>query len=98
MSFNDSFCDSAFSTNTCAVVTSKQEAGEAAADSNHGDEVKKRFVQLDRTKGGASNCIMDECLHDAAVAKSCLIISTRCMMGNNLRKIKLCLWSVTQYQ
>ena len=27
-------------TNMCAVIMSKQEAGEAVADSNHGDEAK----------------------------------------------------------
>ena len=42
---------SVFPTNTCAVVTSKQEA---AADSNHGDEAAKRTVQLDQTEVGAA--------------------------------------------
>ena len=36
------------STTTCAVVSSKQEAGEAVADSNHGDEAQKRTVQVNK--------------------------------------------------
>jgi len=45
-----------FSTNTYVVVTSKQEAEKAMAESNHGDEAKKHTFQLDRTKGRATNC------------------------------------------
>ena len=41
---------SAFSTDTCAVVTSKQEVEEAAAGCNHGDEAKKttRFSWIEQ--------------------------------------------------
>ena len=53
-----SFRVSAFSINTCAVVTSKQEVGKAVTESYHGDKAKTRLFQLDRAKGGAADCFI----------------------------------------
>ena len=71
---------SAFSTDTCAAVTSKQEAGEAVADSNHGDEAEKRRFSGTEQKEEQLTALwkQQECLYDvsselknAAVAESC---------------------------
>ena len=41
---------SVFSTNTCAFLTSKQEAGKAVAESNHGDEAKNHYGSVGPNK------------------------------------------------
>jgi len=68
---------SAFSTNTCAVATSKQDAEVAVAEGNHGDEARfswtvKKQEQL-TVLWQQQECFYDvsSSLKKAAVAKSC---------------------------
>ena len=69
VSFSDPFC--VF--NTCNVVASKQEAGEAVAHSNHGDEeqLTALWKQHERLYDVSS------ALKNAAVAKSCLSVAVK---------------------
>ena len=80
VSFSDSFC--VFNQHK-RIVTSKQETGEAVADSNHGDEAKNVWFSWTEQKEEQLTALwwQQECFYDvssalknAAVAKSCLTV------------------------
>ena len=88
-----------FQPKRCAVGASNWEAGEAVTESEHCDEAKKKFnwtMELVIALWQRHKRIYDVSLHlnmrlwlKAAYLSTSLLlrISTRCNMGNNLRKI-----------